>query len=255
MCILFIAVNQHPEYPLIIAANRDEFHLRPTLASDFWQSYPQLLAGKDQTAGGTWMGINKKGRIAALTNIRAPGKQRPNATSRGELAVHYLTQDISTENYLQHLINSHLDYNGYNLLFGELNALKVYNSFDNSQYDLPDGVYGLSNASLNSPWPKLDAGRHALANYCQHADILSHEHLFELLKNMTPAADKALPKTGIPIEWERRLSSIFIKSPDYGTRSSTLLLLDKQNNVRWEERTFSADAELTGTKTYDFKIK
>jgi uncharacterized protein with NRDE domain len=254
MCILFIAVNQHPEYPLIIAANRDEFHQRPTLVSDFWPSYPNLLAGKDETAGGTWMGINKAGRIAALTNIRAPGKDRENARSRGELAINYLTHNVSSDDYMQTLMQSHLDYNGYNLLFGELTALKVYNSFDNSEYDLKDGVYGLSNASLNSPWPKLDAGRSALANYCQHADILSQEHLFDLLKNMTPAADKALPKTGIPIEWERKLSSIFIQSNDYGTRSSTLLLVDKQNKVSWEERSFNAQAEVTATMHHEFVI-
>ena len=254
MCILFIAVNQHPEYPLIIAANRDEFHQRPTLSSHFWEEYPSILAGKDQTAGGSWMGINKAGRIAALTNIRAPGKERVNAVSRGELAVNYLNSEVSTEQYLHTLQTTHLDYNGYNLLFGKLTELNVYNSFDNSAFRLQDGVYGLSNAALNSPWPKLDAGRDALANYCQHAGILSHEHLFELLKNATPAPDNSLPKTGISVEWERKLSSIFIASEDYGTRSSTLLLLDKQNKVSWEERSFDKNAEITGTRIFEFTI-
>lgn len=254
MCILFIAVNQHPEYPLIIAANRDEFHQRPTLASHFWPEHTQLLAGKDKTAGGTWMGINTNGRISALTNIRAPGKERESAVSRGELAINYLTQEVTQSDYLKILEASHLDYNGYNLLFGELTKLKVYNSFENSAYDLEDGVYGLSNASLNSPWPKLDAGRSALADYCMNASSLRHEHLFELLKNTKPADDKLLPQTGISIEWERKLSSIFIKSPEYGTRSSTVLLVDRNNHVCWEERTFNPEAELVGTQHFEFDI-
>ncbi|MGB3725176.1 MAG: NRDE family protein [Glaciecola sp.] len=254
MCILFIAVNQHPKFPLIIAANRDEFHQRPTLTSHFWPSHTDVLAGKDLSAGGTWMGINQNGRIAALTNIRAPGKERLNAITRGELVTNFLTTQTDVTDYLNTLQNTHLKYNGYNLLFGELNQLHVYNSFENKAYKLDDGVYGLSNASLNSPWPKIDAGRDALANYCQHANILSREHLFELLKSQQAAHDDELPNTGIPIEWERKLSSIFIQSADYGTRSSTVLLIDNNNHCFWEERTFNSNAEMTDTKVFEFDL-
>lgn len=255
MCILFIAVNQHPEYPLIIAANRDEFHQRPTQESKFWDDQSNVLAGRDLTAGGTWMGVNNSGFIAALTNIRAPGKERKDAISRGELVANYLIDQPEDADYLAKLQQSHLQYNGYNLLFGHLHKLQVYNSFENKAYALNDGVYGLSNASLNSPWPKLDAGRSALANYCQHAGILSHEHLFELLKNNQPAKDEDLPKTGISIDWERKLSSIFIQSDDYGTRSSTILLMDNKQNCYWEERTFNPFSDLTATRIFEFEIK
>jgi uncharacterized protein with NRDE domain len=254
MCILFIAVNQHPRYPLVIAANRDEFHQRPTQPAHFWESDKNILAGKDLTAGGTWMGINTAGNIAALTNIRAPGKERQNAITRGELVANFINKHNSQSNYLQQLKDSHLQYNGYNLLFGNLDQLQVYNSFEDTAYELEDGVYGLSNASLNSPWPKLDIGRSALANYCTNADILSHEHLFELLGNNLPANDDELPDTGIPVEWEKKLSSIFIISPEYGTRSSTVLLVDNNHQAYWEERSFSNTGELTNTVVHKFKI-
>lgn len=255
MCILFIAINQHPRYPLIIAANRDEFHQRSTKPAHFWENHKNLLAGKDLVGHGTWMGINKAGNIAALTNIRAPGKERDNAITRGELVANFLKTTISQSDYLQTLKKSHLDYNGYNLLFGNLKQLQVYNSFEDAAYELEDGVYGLSNASLNSPWPKLDIGRSGLADYCKNADILSHEHLFELLGNNLPAHDDDLPDTGISKEWEKKLSSIFITSSEYGTRSSTILLLDNNFHVYWEERSFSNLGELTNTVVHNFKIE
>ena len=255
MCILFIAVNQHPKYPLIIAANRDEFHKRPTAVSHFWPNHSELLAGKDLEAGGTWMGINKQGRIAALTNIRAPGKERLNATTRGELVTHFLTDNKSSSEYLSRLQNTHEQYNGYNLLYGDFKDLHVYNNFENAVYTLGDGVYGLSNASLDIPWPKIDAGKEALADYCQQADTLSHEHLFTLLNNSQAASDDVLPKTGVPLEWERMLSSIFIQSEDYGTRSSTVLLIDNNDHCYWEERTYTPQAKLSDTQVFKFDLQ
>ena len=145
--------------------------------------------------------------------------------------------------------------NGYNLLFGTLEQLYVYNNHEATCIPLEDGVFGLSNASLNSPWPKISTGRDALVKYCQHAAVLDTEHLFELLRNDKPAKDSSLPKTGVPIEWERRLSSIFIQSPEYGTRSSTVLLVDHHQQVVWEERTFNAQAEQTSVQHFEFEIK
>jgi uncharacterized protein with NRDE domain len=255
MCILFIAVKQHPLYPLIIAANRDEFHLRPTQTSHFWPQHNDILAGRDLTAGGTWMGINKSGDIAALTNIRAPGKERKNAISRGELVTNYLKPSTQKSDYLNKLKDSHADYNGYNLLFGNISKLQVYNSFDDTSFELNEGVFGLSNASLDSPWPKLDVGKSALARYCQNSDNLSFEHLFELLGDSSPAKDEDLPDTGISIEWEKMLSSIFIRSPKYGTRSSTVLLIDNKQQVYWEERTFSIAGKCHDTVVHKYLIQ
>lgn len=251
-----MAVQQHPKFPLIIAANRDEFHQRPTKNSAFWEHKKRILAGKDIQAGGTWMGINKYGYVSALTNIRAPGKEVPDAITRGELVINFLTGSSKQQKkYAQTLADSKDQYNGYNLLFGNLEQLYVYNNFEDSFVTLEPGVYGLSNASLNSPWPKISTGRDALAKYCQHADVLETEHLFELLRNDKPAQDDVLPKTGVSIEWERRLSSIFIQSPEYGTRSSTLLLVDNKQHVVWEERTFNANAEQTSVQHFEFDIK
>jgi uncharacterized protein with NRDE domain len=255
MCILFIAVKQHSSYPLIIAANRDEFYERPTQASHFWPEHSTMLAGRDLRAGGTWMGITTNGDIAALTNIRAPGKERAGAISRGELVTNFLLSSNKQNEYLSTLQKTHLNYNGYNLLFGNITQLQVYNSFDNTAFDLQKGVYGLSNASLDSPWPKLDMGKSALAHYCQQADNLNFEHLFELLGNNVPAKEEDLPDTGIPLELEKKLSSIFIQSPTYGTRSSTVLLIDKQQNVYWEERTFSESGVYTNKAIHKFSIK
>jgi uncharacterized protein with NRDE domain len=156
--------------------------------------------------------------------------------------------------YAQTLAESKAQYNGYNLLFGKLDQLYVYNNFDDACVPLDSGVYGLSNASLNSPWPKISTGRDALAKYCQHADVLDTEHLFELLHNDRLADDNALPKTGVSLEWERRLSSIFIQSLEYGTRSSTVLLIDHHQHVVWEERSFNAQAEQTSVQHFEFDI-
>ena len=163
------------------------------------------------------------------------------------------------------LSHEHLDRMLYGMLYMHLllflgqsasgQSFFVYNNFDDSLVPLEDGVYGLSNASLNSPWPKIATGRDALARYCQHANVLDTEHLFELLKNNAPADDAALPKTGVPIEWERRLSSIFIRSDDYGTRSSTVLLVDHDKHVTWEERTFNPQAEQESVQHFEFDIK
>lgn len=254
MCILFIGVEQHPNFPLIVAANRDEFHIRPTQPSGFWSQRPNVLAGKDLQAGGSWMGVSKQGKLAALTNIRAPGKERSDAVSRGELVMNFLNDDVCEQQYLKGLSASAHKYNGYNLLFGRLDDLQVYNNFEDSVYRLSKGVYGLSNANLNSPWPKLDLGRSELAKYCRQTSELNIEHLFDLLGNSSKPKDEVLPQTGVPIEWERKLSSIFIQSPDYGTRSSTVLLLDRYRQVFWQERSFNANAALIDQQTYLFKL-
>lgn len=255
MCILFIAIDQHKDYPLIIAANRDEFHQRPTRPSHVWNRPSRILAGKDELANGTWMGINKFGHIAAITNIRAPGKEVNNAISRGGLVTDFLDEQPDSADYHQQIETSRRRYNGYNLLFGKLTALSVYNNFEDDLQVLDAGVYGLSNAMLNTPWPKLDTGKAELARYCQQEQPIEFDQLFALLKNNTPAHDDVLPKTGVPIEWEKKLSSIFIESPNYGTRSSTLLLIDKQQQVYWQERTFDPAANEINRVEHKFAIE
>ncbi len=253
MCILFIAVQQHADYPLIIAANRDEFYARPTRHSQFWAEHPQMLAGKDLQAGGTWMGVTRTGRIAALTNIRAGEAQRQ-ARTRGELVVNALTHTYPDPVFCDQLQHSRHQYNGYNLLFGDVLNLQVYNNAQNTLIPLLPGVHGLSNAHLNAPWPKVTRGMQALTRYtCQHQP-LSVESLFALLRDDHQAADHALPDTGIGYEWEKMLSSIFITSPNYGTRASTLLLVDNTGEVHWHERTFSDTGRCAGDQHHAFTL-
>jgi uncharacterized protein with NRDE domain len=255
MCILFVAIEQHDRYPLIIAANRDEFFNRPTTPSHLWGE-KRILSGIDQQAGGTWMGINTNGYIAALTNIRAPNRINDNAISRGNLVSQYL--QVPTDNYAIDLQNSQFDYNGYNLLFGPWNKLNVYNNHLNELSSLGKGFYGLSNANLNSPWPKINKGVGKLKSYCLSGDNISHrvdnEALFELLLDTTTALDQELPQTGVPLEWERKLSSIFIQGDNYGTRSSTILKIDTQQQVTWSERTFNNKASCISEQNYQFNI-
>jgi uncharacterized protein with NRDE domain len=252
VCILFVAVQQHKDYPLIIAANRDEFFKRQTASSRFWPDSPHILAGRDLEAGGSWMGINQQGFLAALTNIRDPQQINPQARTRGELVSHYLQRP--SKDYQQQLENSRQHYNGYNLLYGHWQNLAVYNNQLNSLERLRPGYYGLSNANLNSPWPKVNKGVKQLQAYCQNGHNIESSKLFELLLDNQQAPDYRLPKTGVPLDWERRLSAIFITGQDYGTRSSTVLKIDHNQQVYWRERSYSNDAQCISEQSYQFSI-
>ncbi|WP_026374842.1 NRDE family protein [Aestuariibacter salexigens] len=254
MCIVFLAVNQHPDYPLILAANRDEFFTRGTKPSGFWPEHPELLAGRDLQAGGTWMGVTRNGKIAALTNIRDPQRIDPNATSRGVLTTDYLLNNIDENRYEAQLINSRQAFNGYNLLYGQWHDLRVYNNHLNRSDKLGDGFHGLSNAYINSPWPKINRGVNNLRQCVEKHEPISVDELFELLKDTSQADPELLPDTGIPIEWEQRLSSIFILGEEYGTRSSTVLLIDRQRHVHWHERSYNNQAQVFDTKAFQFRL-
>ncbi|WP_088328952.1 NRDE family protein [Lacimicrobium sp. SS2-24] len=254
MCILFLALNQHPDYPLVIAANRDEFFARPTASSGFWADTPSVLAGRDLQAGGTWMGLNTGGRIAALTNIRAPQSVVADRQSRGKLVTDYLRQvphAESSKTYQAWLARHKQDFNGYNLVFGHYTKeqgvrLHVYNNHQNRHEALKDGIYGLSNADIDSPWPKTTRGINALAEALTD-EAPDDERLFTLLKDTQQADDALLPDTGIPRDWEKRLSAIFVEGEDYGTRSSTLLFIDNKGGFRWAERTFDQQGQAVKT--------
>lgn len=254
MCILFIAVKQHPKFPLIIAANRDEFYRRPTLESGYWTDFPDLLAGKDLQAGGTWMGVTKQGYISALTNIRAPHLNQEAAQSRGRLVLDYLTKPELRGSYVQQLHQSRGKFNGYNLLYGKWHDLAVYNNHEDSLQFLDDGFYGLSNANLNSPWPKINKGVQALKHYCGHLDKVEPEILLELMRNEDKAEDHLLPKTGVPEIWEKQLSSIFINVQGYGTRTSTIFWIDDNSEAFWYERTYNEKAEIVSEVKQQFCI-
>jgi uncharacterized protein with NRDE domain len=239
MCLILFAYETHPRYRLVLAANRDEFFDRPTAALDQWQDHPHVVAGRDLKEMGTWMGINRRGYLAAITNYRDPAVIQPRAPSRGHLVADYLTGDIPARSYLEHVEARGRRYNGFNLLVGDTRGLYYLSNRDQTGVRrIAPGYYGLSNHLLNTPWPKVESGVRALAAVLEkdiHPDI---ESMLDLLMNQTPAADDRLPDTGVSRAWEKILSSVFIRSSNYGTRSSSLLLVDDQGGMTFIERTW-----------------
>lgn len=240
MCLIVFAWRPGHALPLIVAANRDEFHARPSLPLAPWPDAPEVVAGRDLQAGGTWLGIGSSGRFAALTNIRAPGSPA-GARSRGELPERYLRGSLSPQAYLAEVSGQLDQYAGFNLLVGDDRQLWYLNSAVGSAQRLSAGTYGLSNAALDTPWPKLVRARRQLQSCLGAPDI---EALLALLSDAQPAQDAELPTTGVPYEWEKRLSSIFIASDDYGTRASTVLIGRADGSAKITERRFGPHGRL-----------
>ncbi|NJM10791.1 MAG: NRDE family protein [Synechococcaceae cyanobacterium SM1_2_3] len=239
MCLILIAYRCHPRYPLLVAANRDEFYDRPAAPLGFWHDLPQILAGRDLQKGGTWMGVTQNGRFAALTNYREPSRVMPDAPSRGCLVSDYLCSVESARVYLDRLAWTAEIYNGFNLLLGDAGQLYYYSNRGGGQRVLTPGIYGLSNHLLDTPWPKLERGRRALGQLLDRQVALTPDDLLDVLTNCTPAPDEDLPDTGVSLEWERWLSPIFIDAPGYGTRCSTALLLDASGRAQMVETTWA----------------
>lgn len=235
MCLLAFAW-QTGVHPLTLIGNRDEFHARATRAADFWTSegYPELLAGKDLQAGGTWLGVTRQGRFAALTNIRAPGL-RQGTLSRGSLTLDYLSSTRPPGSYLQELAEANADFSPYNLLVGDHQELWLYSSEERQPRQIEPGIYALSNGRLESEWPKQRKLRELLAaNLPAPPDTL-----LGLLTDTRAYTDEQLPATGVSLEWERMLSATFILGEDYGTRTSSLLQIDRDRNITFVERNFA----------------
>ncbi len=240
MCVIYFAYRQHPEFPLILLANRDEFYERPTAKAEFWEDAPQIFAGRDLVHGGTWLGITKTGRFAAVTNYRDPSAER-GKISRGELVGDFLKNAESVEDYLQKIKNRAADFSGFNLLVGETNAnfqtLGYYSNREDKIKILAPGIYGLSNHLLDTPWRKVQKGKAELSGILRSGKF-ENDKFFEILSDKTLADDAELPDTGIGFEREKLLSAIFIETPIYGTRSSSLVLIDKNFKISLDEHSF-----------------
>jgi uncharacterized protein with NRDE domain len=256
MCLILIALNTHGTFPLVVAANRDEFFSRPTAAAQFWDDAPDILAGRDLSAGGTWLGITRQGRFAALTNVREPGKALPDAPSRGKLVSDFLSGTNSAQNYLEDLSVTANPYNGFNLLCGSLDEGLWH--FSNRSLNsapvrsLAAGIYGVSNHQLDTPWPKVAQGKSDLQRAL--AALPVEEPLFDLLRNENIYEDSLLPRTGVSLEWERTLSAAFVCTPSYGTRCCTVLSIDHENKVSFDEQTFLQGARPGNRQRYRFKL-
>ena len=236
MCLILLAWQCHPRYPLVVAANRDEFFARPTAAAWFWADAPDVFAGRDLEAGGTWLGITRHGRFAALTNYRDPQRQLPGKRTRGELVAGFLCGTGSPAAYANGIAASGGNYNGFNLLVADRDALHCVSNVDGVARRLAPGIYGLSNHLLDTPWPKIARARGRLADSLDA--VPDTAPLFDLLRDETIAPDAELPRTGVSLEWERLLSAAFVRSPDYGTRNSTVALLGIDGHADFEERSF-----------------
>lgn len=242
MCLIVLAWRPGHAQPLLLASNRDEFYARPSQPLAEWPQLPGVFAGRDQQAGGTWLGVGPNGRFAAVTNIRDLSLPQ-GARSRGELPAAFLAGDLSVTAFIQSIAAQRQHFSGFNLLVGDRQQLWHLNSQSGQATELAAGVHGLSNASLNTPWPKLQRARQGLQGELQ----APHPHaLLRLLADPTPAAEAELPDTGIGLPNERLLSSVFIASPSYGTRASTALIVNADGSRQLIERSFGANGAHLG---------
>ncbi len=247
MCLILFGYQVSPQMPLVVAANRDEFHARASAAAAFWQDHPQVLAGRDLVAGGTWLGATLSGRFAALTNFSGP--EDPVAVkSRGLLAQHFLTGDMPAADYA-HGIHG-LDYAGYNLLLFDGQQL-VYTSNKGETAELEPGYYGLSNAELGAQWPKCVRGARGLEQIVESDFDLAD--LIGLLHDSDIPPDDKLPHRGRPVALERRVAPCFIVGEEYGTRASTAIVMTR-DNLKFAEQTYLAGGVSTDLVDYDVPI-
>jgi len=256
MCLITIAYQQHNQVPLIVASNRDEFYARPTIPMHWWHDAP-ILAGRDQQAKGTWLGLSRNGRFAAVTNYRQGANSRAQSTallSRGSLVKDFLCSTQSSHQWSQTMLRSGADFDGFNLLIYDGTEL-VYCNNHNPQPPqvLSSGVYALSNGALNSPWPKVDHARDQLRQLLDRSEQSTPQlpELISLLSSQQTYAAELLPNTGIPPEWEQRLSAPFIVAEDYGTRASTAVLVAASGDIAVAEQNFQA-GEMRDVHTFNF---
>jgi uncharacterized protein with NRDE domain len=276
MCLVLLVWRVHSLYPCLVAANRDEFHARPTARAGWWQDRPQILAGRDLEAGGTWLGLTRTGRFAALTNFRDPERLRAEALgvttpgvatlgvttpgvatpgvatpSRGGLVTTMLESGATVADGLAYLRDVGANYKGFNLIFSDGERLGIYESARGSGRELGPGIYGLSNHMLDTPWPKvLNAKSRLEAALVQMTDTAP---LLALLRDDRPAPDEQLPRTGIALEWERLLSSAFVRAPDYGTRCSTIIRIDHHGRAYFDEWSWNSDGADIGRVSLQFE--
>ena len=253
MCLIFIALKNHTKYKLIVAANRDEFYGRKTAPASYWEDHPEILGGRDLEAMGTWLGMTTSGRICMVTNFRDLKNIRTHAPSRGKLVTDFLLEKSSGESYLQKLELRAKQYNGFSLIAGTVDALYYLSNYKDGVIHLNSGLFGLSNHLLETPWPKVEKGKQAIQMLLKWP-VVKHEDLFNVLSDQTISSDEHLPDTGVGLDRERSLSPAFIKSPGYGTRCSTVILVDYNNHVSFHERVFNPDTSAFSMQSFTYTI-
>ncbi len=257
MCIAAFAWYPDSETPLLLAANRDEFYARPTEPMHWWPD-SCVLAGRDLKASGAWLGVTRHGRFALLTNIRNPGLRREGAPSRGNITKHFLESSAPVATFVTELASIAPRYEGFNLLCGQVNGdsreLWFLNSAERVAQRLDQGKYGLSNASLDTDWPKVTRVKQGLRHALAERDLVAQDaRMLRLLRNTTPTSEQHLPNTGVPLEWERTLGSIFINRDGYGTRASTILRIGG-GSANVTEINYAQGASISQRNDFSFEI-
>jgi uncharacterized protein with NRDE domain len=256
VCLVVFALDYHPRYRLIMAANRDEFHDRPTLTAAYWSDFPHVLAGRDLLCGGTWLGVTTDGRLAAVTNYRDGARDIDTPRfSRGALPAGYLAKAVPPQAYLETLPTRPGDYNGFNLIVADREQLWYYSNRGNAgPMRVASGIHGLSNHLLDTPWPKVTTSKDCLERLIRE-DRVSPEALLELLSDTAPFPDHLLPDTGVGRERERMLSPRFISGDTYGTRSSTVVLVEREGGMYFIERSHAADHRVIQTVEFNLPAR
>lgn len=246
MCLIALAYKAHAEYPLLMVANRDEFHARPAAQLAWWKDAPLVLAGRDLQEGGTWFGVSRSGRAAAVTNVRGPDAAVRHPLSRGRLVTDFLNASASAEVAAERLRSSAAAYGGFNLLLFDGDALQyVSNRPAFVSRAVEPGVHALSNAQLDTPWPKATAAHGAMEQWLAR-DLRDDDALLASMASPAQAPDDTLPQTGVGMEMERALSAAFIAMPTYGTRCTSLLRVASNGDVVLRERRFNAQGRADG---------
>ena len=249
MCLILIAVRAHAEFPLILAANRDEFFARPTLPAAPWVEDPYVLGGRDLEKGGTWLAVAPAGRLAAVTNYRDGGQPKSGSRSRGLLVSDFVLANSQAVPFLAELAQTSDLYDGFNLIVADATGAFHYSNRNRHIIQLNPGVHGLSNHLLNTPWPKVERGKAALGRLLDEPRDSLVQGLFEALRDAQTPSDEMLPDTGVSLDWERRLSTAFISASNYGTRASTVVLIDRFGTTTLIERSFGPDAQVIDSRT------
>ncbi len=252
MCLVLFAYDPQSAHPLVVAANRDEFYARPAESAHFWDDAPDILAGRDLSAGGTWLGVSRTGRFATVTNFAEEGPSEA-PLSRGRLPERFLAGSDDAHHFAHHLHGSR--YRGFNLLLWDGRTLAYTSNRGHSQ-DLEPGVYGLANAELGATWPKVLRGREALRRAIEAG--ANPDTLLELLADRQVPPDEDLPRRGRPLELERRVAPCFIAGEDYGTRASTAVVFERRAGgalrVRFAEQAYGPGGDPGGRVDHEFEL-
>ena len=254
MCLILFAHHAHPDFALVLAANRDEFFARPTSAADYWKDAPGVLGGRDLEKGGTWMGVTREGRWSAVTNYRDGTRPKPASRSRGELVATFLTSATNAREYAEGVARIATEYHGFNLLTADGQGLHYVSHAEGASRLVEPGIHGLSNHMLDTAWPKVERGKQRLQALLATNESNLEDRLLAVLADRELADDHLLPQTGIGREWEKPLSASFIVVPGYGTRASSVLLIGRDGEVSFRERTFGENGSLLEDRMFRFAI-